>query len=298
VTHTAGVPGRRGIPERFLTTVVMTDIVGSTAHAAELGDTDWRELLQHHHALIRAALRRHGGREMDTAGDGFFVVFDAPAAAVAFVLEIAQDVGKLGVEIRAGVHVGEVEQMAAKVTGITVVIASRIMANASAGEVLVSSTVRDMAAGSGLRFDDRGVRQLKGVPGEWRVYAVGRAEAEAVETGGTATAVERRAAAVRRAQARPIWQRRPRIVAAAVVGLALIVATSGLLIWKPWQPPALAGVTENSIGVIDPGRDEVISERFRLEPGPRASQLARATHGSPTPAPTRSPRSISRPARW
>lgn len=260
VTHTAGVPGRRGIPERFLTTVVMTDIVGSTAHAAELGDTDWRELLQHHHALIRAALRRHGGREMDTAGDGFFVVFDAPAAAVAFVLEIAQDVGKLGVEIRAGVHVGEVEQMAAKVTGITVVIASRIMANASAGEVLVSSTVRDMAAGSGLRFDDRGVRQLKGVPGEWRVYAVGRAEAEALETGGTATAVERRAAAVRRAQARPIWQRRPRIVAAAVVGLALIVATSGLLIWKPWQPPALAGVTENSIGVIDPGRDEVISE--------------------------------------
>src|SRR6266540_1963655 len=117
---------KRGNPERFLTTVVMTDIVGSTEHAAELGDSAWRELLQQHHALLRAALRRRGGREMDTAGDGFFVVFDAPAAAVAWVLEVAQAVGELGIQIRAGVHVGEVEQMARKVTGLKVVIASRI----------------------------------------------------------------------------------------------------------------------------------------------------------------------------
>jgi peptide/nickel transport system substrate-binding protein len=254
------MPGRPRTPERFLTTVVMTDIVGSTEHAAELGDSAWRELLQQHHALIRAELRRHGGREMDTAGDGFFVTFDAPATAVACVLAIAEGVGKLGIEIRAGVHAGEVEQMGAKVTGLTVVIASRIMANAGGGEVLVSSTVRDLAAGSGLGFDDRGVRQLKGVPGEWHVYSVGRAQPESVEGDAPATARKRRAAAVRRAQSRPIWQRRPRVVAAIAAGLALLLATSGVVVWRPWQPAALASVTENSIGVIDPARDEVVGE--------------------------------------
>jgi peptide/nickel transport system substrate-binding protein len=238
----------------------MTDIVGSTEHAAELGDSAWRELVQVHHAVIRAALRRHGGREIDTAGDGFFAIFDAPAAAVFCGLEAAQDVAKLGVEIRVGVHVGEVEQAGGKVAGITVPIASRIMASAEPGEVLVSSTVRDLATGSGLTFEDRGSRELKGVPGEWHVYAVGRAQPEAGETGGAATARERRAAAVRRAGARPIWQRRPRLMAATAAGLALVLATSGLLVWKPWQPPALARVTENSIGVIDPDRDEVIGE--------------------------------------
>jgi peptide/nickel transport system substrate-binding protein len=254
------MPDRRGTPERFLTTVVMTDIVGSTEHAAELGDSAWRELLQQHHALIRAELRRHGGREMDTAGDGFFVIFDAPATAVACVLAIAQEVGKLGLEIRAGVHVGEVQQMAGKVTGIAVVIASRIMANAGGGEVLVSSTVRELAAGSGLTFDDRGVRHLKGVPGEWHVYAVQRAEADVVETSQPAIARERRAAAVRRAQSRPIWQRRPRLTAALAVGVAALLATSGLLVWKPWQPSALASLSENSVGIIDPDRNEVIAQ--------------------------------------
>ena len=252
--------GRRGTTERFLTTVVMTDIVGSTEHATELGDSGWRELVQLHHAVIRAGLRRHGGREIDTAGDGFFAIFDAPAAAVTFGLEVVQEVRKLGIEIRVGVHVGEVEQAGAKVAGITVVIASRIMASAEPGEVLVSSTVRDLATGSRLTFDDRGARELKGVPGEWHVYAVTRAQPEAGETGEPATDRERRAAAVRRAGARPIWERQPRLVAATAVGLALIIATSGLLIWKPWQPPALASVAENSIGVIDPDRDEVIGQ--------------------------------------
>jgi peptide/nickel transport system substrate-binding protein len=239
----------------------MTDIVGSTEHAAELGDSGWRELVQLHHAVIRAALRRHGGREIDTAGDGFFAIFDAPAAAVTCALDAAQEVGKLGIEIRAGVHVGEVEQVGGKVAGITVPIASRIMAGAEPGEVLVSSTVRDLAAGSGLTFEDRGTRELKGVPGEWRVYAVRRgAQPEAGEAAGAATARERRAAAVRRAGARPIWERQPRLMAAAAAVLALILATSGLLIWRPWQPPALASVAENSIGVIDPERDEVVGQ--------------------------------------
>ncbi|MFL5687503.1 MAG: adenylate/guanylate cyclase domain-containing protein, partial [Chloroflexota bacterium] len=109
------MPTRRGTPERFLTTVVMTDVVGSTEHAAELGDHGWRELLELHHALVRAALRRAGGREIDTAGDGFFVTFDAPAAAVAFAVDIERGVADLGLATRAGVHVGEVEQMGHKV---------------------------------------------------------------------------------------------------------------------------------------------------------------------------------------
>jgi len=254
------VLGRRGTRERFLTTVVMTDIVGSTEHAAELGDSGWRELVQLHHAVIRAALRRHGGREIDTAGDGFFAIFDAPAAAVTCALEAAQEVAELGVEIRVGVHVGEVEQVGGKVAGITVPIASRIMAGAEPGEVLVSSTVRDLAAGSGLTFEDRGARELKGVPGEWHVYAAERAQPDAGEAAAATTARERRAVAVRRAAARPLWERHPRLVAATALGLALVIATSGLLVWKPWQPPALASVTENSVGVIDPDRDEVIGE--------------------------------------
>jgi peptide/nickel transport system substrate-binding protein len=255
------MPGRHQAPERFLTTVVMTDLVGSTEHAAELGDHGWRELLELHHALIRTALRRMGGREIDTAGDGFFVTFDAPAAAVGFTLEIEISVAELGLDIRAGVHVGEVEQMGAKVTGLTVVIASRIMAAAAAGEVLVSSTVRDLTTGSSLTFEDRGVRDLKGVPGEWHVYAVTRAGTELVDTDrGQATAIERRAAAVRRARARPIWQRRPRLVVSTAIVLAVVLASGGLLLTKPWQPAALASVSENSIGIIDPSRDEVIDE--------------------------------------
>jgi peptide/nickel transport system substrate-binding protein len=238
----------------------MTDIVGSTEHAAELGDSAWRELLQQHHALIRAELRRHGGREMDTAGDGFFVIFDAPAQAVGCVLAMADAVRALGLEIRAGVHVGEVQQMAGKVTGIAVVIASRIMAGGGAGEVLVSSTVRDLVAGSGLTFEDRGLRQLKGVPDEWRVFAVSRPAAEVLAPGQPGVARERRAAAVRRAKARPIWQRRPRLAAAVAAALSLLLLASGLWLWKPWQPAALASVSENSVGIIDPERGEVIRE--------------------------------------
>ncbi len=243
--------------ERFLTTVVMTDIVGSTEHAAELGDEGWRELVQLHHSVVRAALRRFGGRELDTAGDGFFAIFDAPAAAVDCVLEASRQVRELGLEIRAGVHVGEVEQMGGKVAGITVPVAARIMAGAEPGVVLVSSTVRDLAAGSGLTFEDRGVRQLKGVPGEWHVYAVSRSGQEAQE--GTESARERRAVAVRTARSRPIWQRRPRLVGAGVTAVAVVLGVTGLLIMKPWQPPALAGVPEDSVGVIDVARGEIVS---------------------------------------
>ena len=265
------MPGKRGTPERFLTTVLMTDIVGSTDHAAELGDAAWRELVQQHHALVRAALRRRGGREIDTAGDGFFAIFDAPAATVACALEVAEAVAKLGIDIRAGIHVGEVEQIGRKVGGISVVIASRIMSAAEPSEVLVSPTVRDLVTGSGLAFEDRGVRELKGVPGEWHVYSVARAEAESVDAAVAPAAHERRAAAVRRAQARPIWERRPRLVAAAVLGIAIVVGGAALLVGKPWQTPALAGISENSIGVIDPARGELIGQ---IQVGTQPSGIA------------------------
>jgi peptide/nickel transport system substrate-binding protein len=262
---------RRGSQERFLTSVLMTDIVGSTEHAAELGDAAWRELVQLHHAVVRAALRRHDGREIDTAGDGFFAIFDAPAAAVACALDIGTAVKELGLEVRAGVHVGEVEQIGRKVGGIAVPIAARIMAAAGASEVLVSSTVRDLVAGARFTFEDRGAQALKGVPGEWHVYAATRAEQSAGETRESARAEEaasRRAAAVRRVQSRPIWRRRPRATAFVAVAIAAVLAVSALLVFKPWQSPALAGIEEDSVGLVDAARGAVIaSTKVGARPG-------------------------------
>ena len=158
--------------ERVLATVLFTDIVGSTAKAVELGDARWRELRDAHHAIIRRQLARFRGRELDTAGDGFFASFDGPARAIRCACAIAEEVRGLGIEVRAGLHTGECEQMDGKVGGIAVHIGARVAAEARSGEVLVSSTVRDLVAGSGIEFRERGVAELKGVPGEWRLFAV------------------------------------------------------------------------------------------------------------------------------
>ncbi len=254
------MPGTRRSVDRYLTTVLMTDIVDSTGHAAELGDSAWRELVAQHHRLVRAALRRHAGKELDTAGDGFFAVFDAPAEAIAAALEIVDAVAELGIEIRAGIHTGEVEQAGPKVAGITVPIASRIMALAQPSQVLVSATVRELAAGSTLHFADAGAHALKGLPGEWHVFAVSRdADVAGAVAAAGISAEERRAAAVRRSRSRPIWQRRPRAVALAAVALAAIVVIGGLLVWQPWLPPALAQIDSNSVGIIDPGRGAIVA---------------------------------------
>ncbi len=159
-------------PERALATVMFTDIVGSTATAAEIGDRRWRELLEEHHALIRRQLVRFRGRELDTAGDGFFATFDGPARAIRCACAIAAGVPDLGLEIRTGLHTGECELLEGKVGGIAVHIGARVAKEAAAGEVLVSSTVKDLVAGSGLEFEERGAAQLKGVPGEWQLFAV------------------------------------------------------------------------------------------------------------------------------
>lgn len=158
--------------ERMLTTVLFTDIVGSTARAAGLGDRAWAELVAEHHRRVRARLARFRGREIDTAGDGFFASFDGPARAIRCARALCEDLRELDVPIRAGVHTGECEIADGKVTGIAVNIGARVAALAEGDEVLVSQTVRDLVAGSGITFEDRGAHELKGIPGEWRLYAV------------------------------------------------------------------------------------------------------------------------------
>ena len=160
--------------ERVLETILFTDIVGSTEHAATLGDRRWRELIERHHSTVRALLARYREREMDTAGDGFFASFDGPARAVRCSMAIVDAVRPLGFEIRAGLHTGEVEAIDDKVGGLAVSIGSRVAGLAHPSDVLVSQTVKDLVAGSGLTFEDRGLHRLKGVPDEWRVYAVAR----------------------------------------------------------------------------------------------------------------------------
>ncbi len=157
---------------RVLATVLFTDIVGATERAARLGDQGWHDLLDSHHALIRRELANFRGREVDCAGDGFLATFDGPARAVRCACAISEGVRALGLEIRAGLHTGECELMGDKLGGIAVHTGARVAALAQAGEVLVSSTVKDLVAGSGLSFQDRGTQSLKGVPGEWRLFAV------------------------------------------------------------------------------------------------------------------------------
>ena len=159
-------------PDRVLATVLFTDIVDSTKRAAALGDRHWREVLEAHHAATRRELGRHRGREVKTLGDGFLAAFDGPARAVRCAAAIAAAVRPLGITVRAGLHTGECEVMGDDLGGLAVHIAARVAAQAGPGEVLVSSTVKDLVAGSGLRFDDRGPRALKGIPDEWRLFAL------------------------------------------------------------------------------------------------------------------------------
>jgi DNA-binding beta-propeller fold protein YncE len=228
-------------------TVLFTDIVGSTELAAKLGDQRWRRVLARHHALVRKELKRHRGREVDTTGDGFFAVFEEPARAVECAVVLARDLPKEGIHIRAGIHMGEVEVVGANYEGIGVHIGARVMSLGGAGEVMVSRTIRDLMAGSNVRFVDRGEHELKGVPGSWHLYVV---EVEAEE--------EREAA---REEAVPESQRRhPARWPIVVAGVALVVAGTavalvvGRLGGEGLEPP---NVAPNTLARLDPSNGEL-----------------------------------------
>jgi class 3 adenylate cyclase len=166
------IEGEEADLDRVLATVVFTDIVGATAHAAALGDRDWRALAERHHRFVRGVIARWRGREIDTAGDGFFAAFDGPARSIRAATAIVEGVRSMGIEVRVGIHTGEVETINDKVGGITVIIGARVAALAGPSEVLVSQTVKDLVAGSGLTFEDAGEHELKGVPNSWHIYRV------------------------------------------------------------------------------------------------------------------------------
>ena len=159
-------------PDTVLATILFTDIVDSSKKAVELGDRAWADLVQRHHAVVRAQLDRFHGRELDTAGDGFFAAFDGPIRAIHCATAIRGAVGDLGLDVRAGLHAGECEVVGEKLGGFAVIVGARVVAVAGPGEILVSSTVKDLVAGSGIEFEERGATTLKGLPDEWRLFAV------------------------------------------------------------------------------------------------------------------------------
>ena len=159
-------------PDRVLATVLFTDIVGSTEHAAEMGDRRWREVLEQHDDMVRSEVERHRGRAVKSTGDGVLATFDGPARAIHATRAMVESVSQLGIEVRAGLHTGECEVIGDDVGGLAVHIGARVMSQADAGEVMVSSTVKDLVVGAGIEFADRGEHDLKGVPGPWRLFSV------------------------------------------------------------------------------------------------------------------------------
>jgi class 3 adenylate cyclase/DNA-binding beta-propeller fold protein YncE len=236
------MPRRSEAPQRLLTTVLFTDIVGSTDKAVEVGDKRWRQIVSAHHTLVRRQLKRFQGREVDTAGDGFFATFDQPAQAIRCAEAVVRDVRRLGIEVRAGVHMGEVEVIGPKVGGIAVHIGARVMSKAGPGEVLVSSTVRDLVAGSDMRFEDLGSHELKGVPAQWRLYAVKPAD-DALEEAPPIVEEERR--------------RSPLPWIAAVVAVLLIAALIGVVLTARRGKGGLPGPAPNTAVRIDPSSEKV-----------------------------------------
>jgi class 3 adenylate cyclase len=243
--------GRAGQPDRFLATILFTDISGSTDLAVQLGDRGWRRLLAEHNKVVRRRLREFGGRELDTAGDGFFCSFEQPAQAVRAADAILRDAAALGLRVRAGIHTGECERVGTKVGGVAVHIAARVMATAAPGSVLVSSTVRDLVAGSQLDLAPGGTHALKGVPGEWTLYQLVRPTDEMADPGSVVGAMA--------AEAAPRQRRRAAIVVAvgaiaiAVVG---VVASAGNFFGPPPSRAALT-VGIDGLGTVNGATGEI-----------------------------------------
>ncbi|MEA2675941.1 MAG: hypothetical protein QOJ81_82 [Chloroflexota bacterium] len=262
--------GRASQPDRFLATILFTDIHGSTDLAVLLGDRRWRRLLAEHNRVVRRRLREFGGRELDTAGDGFFCSFDSPAQAVRAADAIVRDTAALALRVRAGVHTGECERVGNKVGGVAVHIAARVMAAAPPGSVFVSSTVHDLVAGSKLDFTHAGTHTLKGVPGEWTLFALAR---EPDQVADPASVVDGMAA-----ETAP--RRRRRSAVALAVG-AIALAVVGVIAYAAnfFGPPpsrAALSVPIDSLGTIDAGSGAVTAVRDVPE-GPASLALGDGT---------------------
>jgi class 3 adenylate cyclase/streptogramin lyase len=295
------VGNRSGAGKRFLATVLFTDIVGSTDVATSLGDRRWRELLARHHAIIRRELKRFGGREIDTAGDGFFATFDAPADGIRCACAASEAVRELGIDIRAGLHVGECETMGKKVGGIAVHTGARVLSASGPGQVVVTATVKDLVAGSGVEFGDYGTRELKGIQGTWHLFLV--SALDGVPRPGP---MDQEAAEERRSKIEPaplLRRRRGPIVAAGAALLAVAVIAALLLtrggtivpgVNTLAEIPAGAGgftraiavgdrpsgvaFGEGAIWVIDEGDGTV----QRIDPGTGSVVATKSTFGTPT----------------
>ena len=238
---------------RLLAAVLFTDIVDSTARANQIGDRRWKELIGRHHAIVRRELKRFAGRELDTAGDGFFASFNEPAAAIRCACAAAEAVRELGIEIRTGVHFGECEQVGSKLSGLTVVVGARVMSLGGAGDVLITGTTRELIGGAELGLEDRGRHALKGVDGEWQVFAV--TEVDGVPRPGPIDAgeTEQRLAAI---QPTGGLRRTPWKLVAVVAAFLVVVAVVAV---PPLVRKADAGseIAPNSVGVLDPSSGEL-----------------------------------------
>src|SRR5262245_61082075 len=218
------------MPERRIVTVVMIDIVGSTQVAAQLGDARYRALSSRFAHLVRASLRRAGGREEDHAGDGFFLTFEQPDRAIRFAASLADEVRELGIEIRTGIHTGQTESENRKTQGIAVVIGARVMSLAGPGEILATSTTKELIAGSGFRFGDFSAHELKGVPGRWQVFPLTAVDGRERESPLEADEAAQRREAIRPSAGpsrRPIWWIVAATATALAVAIAVVVSTQG-----------------------------------------------------------------------
>jgi class 3 adenylate cyclase/streptogramin lyase len=260
------------MPGRRIATVLMLDVVGSTHVAAELGDARYRELSSRFNRSVRASLRRFGGKEEDHAGDGFFATFPQPDQAIRCAAALAEEVRSLGIEIRSGIHTGQTEDQAGKTHGIAVVIGARVMSLADAGEILVTSTTKDLTTGSGFGFEDFSAHELKGVPGTWLVFAV-----TAVDGADRGLPLAADEAAERRAKIDPgAGRERPSLKAMIAAGLALLVAVAGVAFaatrGRPGSPPRTRSTEALSEVVVqvDPEREPPIVKSISV-PVPRVS---------------------------
>ena len=242
---------------RRLETVLFTDIVGSTDVATTLGDARWRELLGRHHTIVRRELKRFGGREIDTAGDGFFATFHVPIDGIRCACAASDAVRELGIEIRAGLHIGETERMGPKVAGIAVVTASRIAALAGPGEVLVSSTIEELVAGSALGLEDRGLVELKGIPRGKHVFAVTSVGGSLRDSPLDPATAEERLALI---DAPALARRHRGWIGAGVAAVLVAIAATLALVPRSPPPPTVPLASLNSVIEIDPGSGKITKQ--------------------------------------